>query len=72
MMNPSPQPVVPVLIETPARSYFPMVRCHYLSIEYDTPRAGWGISLGGSMMPFLMLGLAGIIQQPFDAARFSN
>ena len=24
------------------------------------------------MMPFLMLGLAGIIQQPFDAARFSN
>jgi len=72
MMNASPQHDVPVLVETPARPYFPMVRCHYLSIEYDTPRAGWGISLGGPMMPFLMLGLAGIIQQPFDAARFSN
>jgi hypothetical protein len=67
-----PQSDVPILIETPARSYFPMVRCHYLSIEYDTPREGWGISLGGPMMPFLMLGLAGIIQQPFGAERFSN
>jgi hypothetical protein len=69
---PDPPQAVPILIETPARAYFPMVRCHYLAIEYDTPRMGWGISLGGPMMPFLMLGLAGIIQQPFDAERFSN
>lgn len=37
MMNASPQPDVPILVETPARRYFPMVRCHYLSSEYDTP-----------------------------------
>jgi hypothetical protein len=47
IMNALTQPDVPVLVETAARPYFPMVRCHYLSIEYDTPRAGWGISLGG-------------------------
>ena len=67
-----PQVDVPILIETPARPYFPMVRCHYLSIEFDTPRAGWEIDLDGPTMPFLMLGLAGIIQQPFGAGRFSN
>lgn len=41
MMNALMQSDVPVLVETPARPYFPMVRCHYLSIEYDAPRAGW-------------------------------
>ena len=63
---------VPILIETPARPYFPMVRCHYLCVEYDTPRVGWGISIDSQMMPFLMLGLTGIIQQPFGAPRFNT
>jgi len=71
-MADSSLPDVPILIETPARPYFPMVRCHYLCLEYDTPRGGWGISVGGPMMPFLMLGLTGIIQQPFGAPRFNT
>jgi len=66
------QPDVPILVETPARPFFSMVRCHYLSIEYDTPQAGWGISFGGVRMPFLMLGLTGIVRQPFGADRFND
>jgi hypothetical protein len=64
---------VPILVETPGRPYFPMVRCHYISIEYDTPLAQWSIEMGGgSTLPFLMLGLSGIVLQPFGAPRFAS
>src|SRR5690348_553657 len=68
----SPQPNVPILIETPGRVAFPMVRCHYLSVECDDPRTGWNLELQGSEMPFLMLSLVGIVQQPFGAPRFNT
>jgi len=29
MMNASPQPDVPILVETPSRPVIPMVLCHY-------------------------------------------
>jgi hypothetical protein len=61
---------VPVIVETPSRPYFDMVRCNYLYVECDEPRPGWQITLSRGTMPFLMLGLVGIIQTPFDAARF--
>jgi hypothetical protein len=67
-----PNPDVPVLVETPNRPYFQMVRCHYISVECNDPRPEWQINLGGQPMPFLMLGLVGIIQQPFDAPRFNT
>lgn len=71
-MNVWPQPDVPVLIETLSRSLFPMVRCHYISVECDDPLPGWGLQLQGLEMPFLMLNLVGIVQQPFGAARFNS
>ena len=49
-----------------------MVRCHYLSIESDDPRPGWNLGLPAVSMPFLMLNLVGIVQQPLGAPRFSN
>lgn|ERR1019366_6057814 len=67
-----PNPDVPVLVETPSRPYLQMVRCHYLSVECNDPRPEWQINLGGQPMPFLMLGPVGIIQQPFDAPRFTT
>ena len=68
----SPKPDVPILVETVARPSFPLVRCHYLAVEFDTPDRGWSITMGGITSPFLMLGLAGIVQQPFGAAYFDN
>ena len=71
-MNASPQPDVPILVETPSRPVIPMVRCHYMSIEYDDPSHVWNLDLNGSQMPFLMLNLVGIVQQPFGATRFNS
>lgn len=67
-----PQSDVPVLVETPSRPTFRMVRCHYLSIESDDPRPGWNLGLERLSMPFLMLHLVGIVQQPLGAARFNS
>lgn len=72
MLNASPQPDVPVLVETPGRPVFPMVRCHYMSVECDDLLPGWSLGVNGTQMPFLMLNLVGIVQQPFGAARFDN
>jgi hypothetical protein len=63
---------VPVFIETQARQSFPLVRCIYMAIENNDPLAGWGITLNGRQMPFLMLGLSGIIQQPFGTPQFNS
>jgi hypothetical protein len=68
----SPKPDVPILVETLTRPSFPLVRCHYLAVEFDNPASGWSITIGGITSPFLMLGLAGIVQQPFGAAHFDN
>jgi hypothetical protein len=43
-----------------------------MSVECDEPRPDWGLGIGGSEMPFLMLNLVGIVQQPFGATRFGN
>ncbi len=58
---------IPVSVETLSRPYFPLVRCNYLYVECDEPRPGWSLGLGAERLPFLMLGLVGIIQTPFDA-----
>jgi hypothetical protein len=71
-MTVRPQPDVPILIETPGRSFFQMVRCHYMSVECDDPRPGWGLQVDGLSMPFLMLNLVGIVYQPLGAARFDS
>jgi len=43
-----------------------------MSVEYNGPRPGWEIRLGNDVMPFLMLELVGVIQQPFGAPRFNT
>jgi hypothetical protein len=63
---------IPILVETLARPSFPLVRCHYLAVEFDNPDSGWGITIGEMTSPFLMLGLAGIVQSPFTATSFDN
>jgi hypothetical protein len=65
-------PDVPVLVETPARPYFQMTRCHYISVECSEPRPGWEIRFGGDVLPLLMLQLVGVIQRPIGAPRFST
>jgi len=59
---------VPIVVETLSRPYFPMHRCSYLYVECDEPRPGWALN----NMPFLMLGLVGIIQVPLGALRFEQ
>jgi hypothetical protein len=63
---------VPILIETLSRPFFPMVRCLYLAVEFDTPSNGWTLTLGGRTFPFLMLGLTGIVQASLDGRRFDD
>jgi hypothetical protein len=62
---------VPVVVDSVKMlRAFPMTRCNYLSVECDAPKPGWQLGIGGPAVPFLMLELVGIIQQPFGAKRF--
>ena len=61
---------VPILVETLSRPFFPMVRCFYIAIEFDTPDNRWTLGLGGQQFPFLMLGLTGIVQAPLEVSQF--
>jgi hypothetical protein len=61
---------IPVLVETLWRSFFPMVRCFYLAVEFDTPSNQWWLGLERQQFPFLMLGLTGVVQAPLGASRF--
>jgi hypothetical protein len=61
---------VPILIETLSRPFFPMVRCFYLAVEFDTPDDGWALEIGGERFPLLMLGLTGVVQAAFDGEHF--
>ena len=47
-----------------------LVRCNYMSVECDTPQAGWSLDVAGASMPFMMLGLSGIIVSPPGSRRF--
>lgn len=64
---------IPIVVESVKRDiFFSMTRCNYFAVECDTPHIGWQLGLGPASFPFLMLGLVGIIQQPFGAARFET
>jgi hypothetical protein len=63
---------IPVLVETLGRSSFPMVRCLYIAIEFDTPSNQWSLGIAGQSFPFLMLGLTGVVQAPLGANSFNN
>jgi hypothetical protein len=64
---------VPLVVDSVAAyESFPIVRCNYLSIECDSPEAGWTIRIGRERLPFLMLGLVGIVTRPFVSERFTS
>jgi len=66
-------PDVPIIVDSVKRHPdFQMTRCNYLSVECDSPHPDWLLSIGGERFPFLMLGLMGVVQQPFGAPLFSN
>jgi len=56
---------IPVLIDD-VKNYgtFKMARCTYFSIECDDPSPDWVLQLGEVEIPFLMLGISGIICGP--------
>lgn len=47
-----------------------ITRCNYLSVECDSPKPGWSVRIGGLDLPFLMLGLTGVIHRPFGDEQF--
>ncbi len=49
-----------------------ITRCNYLSVECDSPKPGWSVGIGGVEMPFLMLGLIGVVHRPFEGERFDT
>ena len=64
---------VPVVVDSiKRRDDFQMVRCNYLTVQCDAPSSDWQLSLGGEPSSFLMLGLIGIIRQPFGGDHFDS
>lgn len=63
-------PVVADAVKTQVQ--FPMVRCNYLSVECDSPEPGWTLTIDNEVLPFMMLGLIGIVTKPFGAERFNR
>ncbi len=56
---------IPIVVDdTRSRETLQMSRCTYFSIRCDTPSAGWEVRLGDRSIPFLMLGLSGVIYRP--------
>ncbi len=49
-----------------------ITRCNYLSVECDIPKPGWTLRVSELNLPFLMLGLTGVIHRPFDGERFDT
>lgn len=49
-----------------------ITRCNYLSVECDFPKPGWSLRVSELNLPFLMLGLTGVIHRPFDGEHFDT
>lgn len=50
---------------------FSFARCSYFTIECDAPVDGWTLEIEKTRIPFLMLGLSGIVLQPsLDSEEF--
>jgi len=60
---------VPVIVDDVKRSDgLDLTRCIYFQIESEDSLAPWTLGLNGVRLPFLMLGLAGIILAPIGGA----
>ncbi len=64
---------IPLIVDTVVKNpEFPLVRCNYLSVECDSPKDGWHLTIRGVQLPILMLGLVCIITRPFRQNRFAT
>jgi hypothetical protein len=61
---------VPVVVDD-AKNYgkFKMTRCTYFTIECDAPSSNWVLELGKKSIPFLLIGLSGLIVRPVRGGR---
>jgi hypothetical protein len=60
-------PNIPVIVDDIKRlNGFDMTRCVYFHIDCEDTLDPWLLGLGGTEVPFLMLGLSGIIMQPMS------
>ncbi len=56
---------VPVIVESVKdHPEFQMTRCIYFTIESDSPSPDWMLFLQGRRIPFLMVGMIGIVHAP--------
>jgi len=60
---------VPVVVDD-VKSYgkFKMARCTYFTIECDAPSSNWVLELGKKSIPFLLIGLSGLIVRPIGGS----
>lgn len=65
---------VPLVIDDVKRvPTFEMTRCNYFCIQCDTPAPGWFLQIAGRQVPFLIVGLTGVIHRPaMDDERFDS
>jgi hypothetical protein len=61
---------VPVVVDDVKRyGKFKMTRCTYFTIECDAPSSNWVLELGKKSIPFLLIGLSGLIVRPIGGGR---
>jgi hypothetical protein len=60
---------VPVIVDDWKRTGgFNMTRCVYFQIDCEDTLDEWAMDLGSGPIPFRMIGLSGVIVQPFDGS----
>jgi hypothetical protein len=60
---------VPVIVDDPKwMGNFNMTRCVYFHIDCEDTLDEWTMDLGSGGIPFRMIGLSGVIVQPFDGS----
>ena len=61
---------VPVVVDDVKRyGKLKMARCTYFTIECDAPSSNWVLELGKKSIPFLLIGLSGLIVRPIRGGR---
>jgi len=61
---------VPVVVDDVKRyGKFKMTRCTYFTIECDVASSDWVLQLGKKSIPFLLIGLSGLIIEPMGGGR---
>ncbi len=60
---------IPVIVDSmKKKGRFTMSRCSYFSIQCDHPSTDWTLGVRKKKIPFLMIGVSGIITQPSETS----